>query len=104
MHGNKGGQSVGRLWRGPLALRQAVERRQDFPMWGGPSSDRSCASKAAVSDATVGRIIADLAARCDFEPVRTLRRRPYARRWTAKRRFARRLLRDLVVSEPGGLG
>jgi hypothetical protein len=58
----------------------------------------------AVSDVTVGRIIADLAECCDFEPVRTLRRRPYARRWTAKRRFARRLLRDLVVSEPGGLG
>jgi hypothetical protein len=32
-----------------------------------------------------------------------LRKRPYGRRWTAKRRFARRLLRDLAVSAPGGL-
>ena len=32
-----------------------------------------------------------------------MRRRPYARRWTAKRRFARRRPRDLAVSEPGAL-
>ena len=56
-----------------------------------------------VSDATVGRIIASLVARGVVETVPTLRRRPYARRWTAKRRFARRLPRDLAVSEPGGL-
>jgi transposase InsO family protein len=56
-----------------------------------------------VSDATVGRIIASLVARGVVETVPTLRRRPYARRWTAKRRFARPLPRDLAVSEPGGL-
>ncbi len=55
------------------------------------------------SNSTVGRILADLVARGVVEPVPTLRRRPYARRWTAKRRFARRLPRDLAVREPGGL-
>jgi len=59
--------------------------------------------RLSVSDATVGRIIASLVARGLVEPVPTLRRRPYARRWTAKRRFARRLPRDLAVREPGGL-
>jgi len=87
------------------ALRQAVERlREDFPMWGraklGPLAR---AQGFAVSDATVGRIIADLVARGVVEPAPTLRRRPYARRWTAKRRFAQRRPRDLAVSEPGGL-
>jgi putative transposase len=51
------------------------------------------ASRLSVSDATVGRIIASLVARGRVEPVPTLRRRP----------FARRLPRDLAVSEPGGL-
>jgi putative transposase len=57
----------------------------------------------AVSDATVGRIIADLVARGALQSVPMLRRRPYAHRWTAKRRFAQRLPRDLAVEEPGGL-
>jgi putative transposase len=57
----------------------------------------------AVSDATVGRILAALVARGVVEPVAALRRRPYARRWTAKRRFAQRLPRGLAASEPGGL-
>ena len=57
----------------------------------------------AVSDATVGRIIGELVARGVVAPVPTLRRRPHARRWTAKRRFAQRLPRDLAVSEAGGL-
>jgi len=56
-----------------------------------------------VSSATVGRIIASLVARGGVEPAPTLRRRPYARRWTAKRRFARRRPRDLAVNEPGAL-
>ena len=56
-----------------------------------------------ISDAAVGRIIADLVARGVVQAVPVLRKRPHARRWTAKRRFARRLPRDLVVSEPGGL-
>jgi len=86
-------------------LRQAVERlRQDFPMWGRAKLGPLLRAEGfSVSDATVGRIIASLVARGVVEPVPTLRRRPYARRWTAKRRFARRLPRDLAVSEPGGL-
>jgi putative transposase len=87
------------------ALMQAVERlRLDFPMWGraklGPLMR---AEGFPVSNATVGRIIASLVARGVVEPVPVLRRRPHARRWTAKRRFARRLPRDLAISEPGGL-
>ena len=86
-------------------LRRAVERlRQDFPMWGRAKLGPLIRAEGfTVSDATVGRIIAGLVARGGVEPVPTLRRRPYARRWTAKRRFARRLPRDLAVSEPGGL-
>jgi len=87
------------------ALRQAVERlRQDFPMWGRAKIGPLLRAEGfAVSDATVGRILADLVKRGVVEAVPTLRRRPYARRWTAKRRFARRLPRDLAVSEPGSL-
>jgi putative transposase len=87
------------------ALRQAVERlRLDFPMWGRAKLGPLLRSQGfAVSDATVGRILADLVARGVVEPVPTLRRRPYARRWTAKRRFAQRLPRDLAAGEPGGL-
>jgi hypothetical protein len=67
---------VGRAELGPLA------REQGF----------------AVSDATVGRILADLVARSVIEPVPALRRR-----WTAKRRFALRLPREPAANEPGGL-
>ena len=86
-------------------LRQAVERlRQDFPMWGRAKLGPLVRSEGfPVSDATVGRIIKSLVARGVVEPVPTLRRRPYARRWRAKRRFARRLPRDLAVREPGRL-
>lgn len=92
-----------KMWT--LALRQAVERlRQDFPMWGRAKLGPLVRAEGfAVSDATVGRILAELVARGVVEAVPTLRRRPYARRWTAKRRFARRLPRDLAVAEPGGL-
>ncbi len=87
------------------ALRQAVERlRQDFPMWGRAKLGPLVRAEGfTASNSTVGRILADLVARGVVEPVPTLRRRPYARRWTAKRRFARRLPRDLAVREPGGL-
>ena len=87
------------------ALRQAVERlRQDFPMWGRAKLGPLVRAEGfCVSDATVGRIIASLVARGVVDPVPALRRRPHARRWTAKRRFAKRLPRDLAVSEPGGL-
>jgi len=87
------------------ALRQAVERlRQDFPMWGRAKLGPLVRAEGfAVSDATVGRILASLVARGVVQSVPALRRRPYARRWTTKRRFARRLPRDLAVDEPGAL-
>jgi putative transposase len=86
-------------------LRQAVERlRLDFPMWGRAKIGPLVRAEGfAASDATVGRILASLVARGVVEAVPALRRRPYARRWTAKRRFAKRLPRDLSVGEPGGL-
>jgi putative transposase len=86
-------------------LRQAVERlRHDFPMWGRAKIGPLLRAEGfVVSDATVGRILAELVARGVVQAVPTLRRRPYARRWTAKRRFARRLPRGLAATEPGGL-
>jgi hypothetical protein len=92
-----------KTWTPPL--RQAVERlRRDFPMWAkaklGPMLR---AEGVKVSDATAGRIIADPVARRVVQAVPASRKRPYACRWTAKRRFAHRLLRDLAVSAPGGL-
>ena len=87
------------------ALRQAVERlRQDFPMWGRAKIGPLLRAEGfPVSDATVGRVLAELVARGVVQAVPTLRRRPYARRWAAKRRFARRLPRDFAATEPGGL-
>jgi putative transposase len=53
------------------ALRQAVERlRQDFPMWGRAKLGPLLRAQGfAVSDATVGRILAALVARGVVEPV-----------------------------------
>ena len=89
----------------PPGLVEAIERlRLDFPMWGRAKLGPLVREQGfAVSDATVGRIIAQLVARGAVQPVLTLRRRPYARRWTAKRRFAQRLPRDLTANEPGSL-
>jgi putative transposase len=86
-------------------LVQAVERlRLDFPMWGRAKIGPLVRAEGfAVSDSTVGRIIAHLVARSVVEPVPTLKRRPHARRWTAKRRFAARLPKDLKAHKPGGL-
>lgn len=89
----------------PPALRRAVERlRQDFPMWGKARLGPLVRVEGfAASDSKVGRILADLAARGLIQSVPSLRRRPDARRWTAKRRFARPLPRGLCAAEPGGL-
>jgi putative transposase len=89
----------------PSALVRAIERlRQDYPMWGraklGPLAR---AEGFAVSDATVGRIIQSLVARGVVDPVATLRRRRGPRRWSAKRRFALRLPRDVQADRPGSL-
>lgn len=87
------------------ALVRAVERlRQDFPMWGRAKLGPLVRAEGfAASDSTVGRIIASLVHRGVVDAVATLRRRPHARKWSAKRRFAVRLPRDLVVDRPGAL-
>lgn len=79
------------------ALVEAVESlRLDHPMWGkaklGPPLRRQ---GFAVSDATVGRIIAHLIARGRVAPVPTLRRRKGRgpRQW--RRKHAQRLPRGL---------
>jgi transposase InsO family protein len=89
----------------PPMLVQAIERlREDYPMWGRAKLGPLLRAEGfAVSDATVGRIIASLVARGVVVPVPILRRRPYARKHTAKRRFAARLPRDLVADRPGSL-
>jgi hypothetical protein len=89
----------------PSALVRAVERlRQDYPMWCraklGPLAR---AEGFAVSEATVWRIIQSLVARGVVGPVPTLRRRRGPRRWSAKRRFALRLPRDVQADRPGSL-
>lgn len=86
-------------------LVQAVERlRLDFPMWGRAKLGPLVRAEGfTVSDTTVGRIIQSLVERGVVHPVPTLRRRPHARRWTARRRFAQRLPRDLRPNKPGGL-
>jgi transposase InsO family protein len=89
----------------PSALVRAVERlRQDYPMWGRAKLGPIVRAEGfAVSDATVGRIIRSLVARGVVDPVPALRRRRGPRRWSAKRRFAVRLPRDVQADRPGSL-
>jgi putative transposase len=86
-------------------LVQAVERlRLDYPMWGRAKLGPLVRAEGfAASDATVGRIIKSLVERGVVTPVPILRRRPKAHRWTAKRRHAVRLPRELKADKPGGL-
>jgi putative transposase len=92
-----------RTWSPPLV--QAVERlRLDYPMWGRAKIGPLVRAEGyAASDATVGRIIRHLVERGVVEPVPRLKRRPHARRWTTRRRFATRLPKDLKPDKPGGL-
>ena len=87
------------------ALIAAIERlRLDHPMWGRAKLGPLLRAEGfAVSDATVGRIIGSLVARGVVTPVPTLRRRPRAHRWTARRHYAVRLPRDLKADKSGGL-
>ena len=86
-------------------LVRAVERlRQDFPMWGRAKIGPLVRAEGfTASDSTVGRMIRSLVDRGVVQPVPTLRQRPHARRWTAKRRFAQRLPKDIKPTKPGGL-
>lgn len=92
-----------KTWSSDL-IRAVEALRGDYPMWGraklGPLLRRE---GFAVSDATVGRIVKSLVDRGAVLAVATLRRRPRAHRWPAKRRFAVRLPRDLKPDKPGGL-
>ena len=85
------------------ALVMAVERlRQDYPMWGRAKLGPLIRAEGfTASDATVGRIIAHLVGRRAIQPVVLLRKRSHARRWTAKRRFAVRLPKELKSEGPG---
>jgi putative transposase len=89
----------------PSALVQSIERlREDYPMWGRAKLGPLVRAEGfAVSDSTVGRIIASLVARGVVAPVGTLRRRPHAHKHSPKRRFAVRLPRDLAADRPGSL-
>ena len=89
----------------PSELVRTVERlRLDFPMWGRAKIGPLVRAEGfEASDSTVGRIIRSLIGRGVVEPVPMLRRRPHARRWAARRRYAARLPKDLKADEPGGL-
>jgi len=84
-------------------LVRAVEAlRLDYPMWGKAKLGPLLRAQGfAASDATVGRIIKNLVDRAVVTAVLSLRRR--RARWSAKRRFAVRLPRDLKPDKPGGL-
>jgi transposase InsO family protein len=89
------------------ALVEAVEQlRLDNPMWGKRKLAVLLRREGfAVSDSTVGRILARLVARGVVVPVPLLRRKPGGRRWrfTHKHRHARRLPKGLKPSRPGEL-
>lgn len=91
--------------RWPPELIAEIERlRDDFPMWGRAKLGPLLRDQGfAVSNATVGRIIAHLVERGRVIPVPTLRRRPHSRRWTARRKHAVRLPKGLKPTIPGGL-
>jgi putative transposase len=84
-------------------LVQAVEEwRLEEPMWGKAKIVVKLRGDGfAVSEATVGRIIAHLVRRGAVEPVPTIRRAAKTRKWSLKRRFAERLPKHLKASEPG---
>ena len=87
------------------ALVALVERlRLDYPMWGRAKIGPLVRAEGfAVSDATVGRILASLVKRGLVQPVPALRRRPRAHRWSARRHWAVRLPKGLKPDKPGGL-
>jgi putative transposase len=92
-----------KLWSSDL-IRAVEALRGDYPMWGKAKLGPLLRTEGfAVSDSTVGRIIKSLVDRGAVVPVPALRKRPHAHRWSAKRRFAVRLPRDLKPDKPGGL-
>src|SRR5919109_3625656 len=84
-------------------LVHAVEAlRLDEPMWGRAKIVVKLREQGfKTSEATVGRIIAHLVKRGLVEPVPTIRKAAKTRKWSAKRRFAERLPKNLKPTEPG---
>lgn len=88
----------------PELIAEIERLRGDFPMWGRAKLGPLLREQGfAVSDATVGRIIAHLVKRGRLVAVPTLRRRPHSHRWTARRHHAVRLPKGLKPTVPGGL-
>lgn len=88
----------------PPALLEAIKRlRDDFPMWGKAKLGPLLRLEGfAVSDSTVGRILAWLVEKGRIIPVPTLRRRPKAqRRSVPGRPHARRLPKGHKPLKPG---
>jgi transposase InsO family protein len=87
------------------ALIRAVERlRGDYPMWGRAKLGPLVRLEGfAVSDMTVGRIIAHLVARGAVQAVPVARKAAKTKRWTARRRHALRLPRGLKPDKPGSI-
>ena len=84
-------------------LVQAVEEwRLEEPTWGKAKIVVKLREEGfAVSEATVGRILAHLVKRGAIEPVPVMRKAARTRKWTAKRRFAERLPRYAKATRPG---
>lgn len=92
-----------KTWTSEL-IRAVEALRLDYPMWGRAKLGPLLRAQGfIVADATVGRILKSLVERGAVVAVPNLRRRPRAHRWSAKRRFAMRLPRDLKPDKPGGL-
>ncbi len=92
-----------RTWSADLVM--AVERlRRDNPMWGKAKLGPILRSQGvAVSDAKVGRILADLVRRGVVEAVPTLRHKLRTKRAKPKRPHALRIPKDYQVRFPGDL-
>ena len=83
-------------------LVQAVEEwRLEEPTWADKIVVKLREEGFAVSEATVGRILAHLVKRGAIEPVPVMRKAARTRKWTAKRRFAERLPRYAKATRPG---
>lgn len=93
----------GRSWS-PALLVAAERLRLDHPMWGKAKLGPLLRGQGfAVSNSTVGRILAHLVRRGVIEPVPTLRHRLRTRRARPRRPHALRLPRDHAVEAPGDL-
>jgi len=95
----------GRRWTNELA-RAVEDYRNDNPMWGKRKSAVLPRREGfAVSVSTAGRILAHLVKRGAAVPVPVLRRRPAAGRirFTANRRYGRRLPKGRKAKSPGEL-